>query len=134
MSNIPENVLVDDCDRPMLEEMGKWFIDTGYCMKKSKNKKLLMHRVIMKPPDDMQVDHINGNRLDNRRCNLRIVTNQQNQWNQTRAKGYSWHRNKNKWQARIVKNKKTIYLGLFDNEQEARQAYLEAKEIYHMID
>jgi hypothetical protein len=44
-------------------------------------RKTLMHRVIMSPPKGLQVDHINGDRLDNRRCNLRIVTATQNRAN-----------------------------------------------------
>ncbi len=139
MSNIPDNVLIDDCDREMLESMGKWCIDSkGYCIKNSsrklgKQKKILMHRVIINPPDHMFIDHINGNPIDNRRCNLRIVTNQQNQFNRHSAKGYSWQKDSKKWKARIVKNKKTIYLGLFNTESEARQAYLSAKQELHKI-
>ena len=138
MSNIPENVLVDDEDRPMLEAMGKWCIAEGYCVRNNcaklgKQKLLRMHRVIVNPPDDMQVDHINGNKLDNRRCNLRIVTQQQNQFNRTRAKGYCWHKRINKWQAKICINYKYIHLGYFDTEEQARLAYLQAKEKYHVI-
>jgi hypothetical protein len=132
MSNIPENVLVDDCDREMLEAMGKWHISSGgYCVRRRPNTR--MHRVIMQPPDNLFVDHINGNKLDNRRENLRIVTNQQNQWNQTRAKGYYWNAERNKWQVTIVVNKKNIFLGRFDTEEQARQAYLNAKQELHKI-
>jgi hypothetical protein len=136
MSNIPENVLVDNEDRELLETMGKWSIsDTGYCVRiDNKNKKQIrMHRIIMNPPDNMVIDHINGNPLDNRRCNLRIVTFQQNHFNRTKAKGYSWHKKNKKWQAQIVINKKTIFLGLFDTEIDAHNAYLSAKEKYHKI-
>ena len=80
-----------------------------------------------------QLDHINGVRDDNRICNLRSVTNQQNQWNQLNAKGYCWQKNAKKWKSQIKINKKVIYLGLFNTEQEARNAYLAAKEIYHKI-
>ena len=80
-----------------------------------------------------QIDHINGIRDDNRICNLRSVTQQQNQWNQTKAKGYVWDKNANKWKAQITLNKKVIYLGLYITEQEARQAYLNGKEKYHII-
>lgn len=78
-----------------------------------------------------EIDHINGIRNDNRICNLRGVTKQQNHFNRTTAKGYT--KNKNKWQSEICVNKKTIYLGLFNTEEEARNAYLKAKEIYHKI-
>jgi hypothetical protein len=136
MSNIPENVLVDEQDRPVLEAVGKWYIDnTGYCRRTdNKNKKtILMHRVIMNPPPNMEIDHINGNRQDNRRCNLRIVTKQQNAFNRPRVKGYSWHKSSNKWQAYICLNGKLQYLGSYSNEQEARDAYLAAKEKHHQI-
>lgn len=138
-NKIPDGVLIDEEDRPMLESMGKWRIDNkGYCMKNSstklgKQKALLMHRVIMKPPEDMQIDHINGNRLDNRKQNLRIVTNQENQWNQTKAKGYHWKKSRKKWEVQISLNNKDIYIGLYNTEEDARNAYLEAKKKYHII-
>jgi hypothetical protein len=80
-----------------------------------------------------QIDHINGVRNDNRICNLRSVSNQQNQWNRNTAKGYSWDKSRNKWRARIGLNGKTITIGRFNNEEDARAAYLEAKEKYHII-
>lgn len=80
-----------------------------------------------------QIDHINGIRDDNRLENLRIVNNQQNQWNRNNDKGYTFNSKFNKFQARIHKNKKVISLGYFDTEEEARQAYLDAKQIYHAI-
>ena len=80
-----------------------------------------------------QIDHINGVRDDNRISNLRNVTHQQNQHNRTTAKGYTWNKKRNKWQGKIVLNSKNIYLGLFDKEEDARAAYLKAKEKYHII-
>ena len=79
------------------------------------------------------LDHINGIKHDNRILNLRSVTHQQNHFNRTTAKGYSWNKKANKWQSDICVNKKNIYLGLFNTEQEARNAYLAAKEKYHVI-
>lgn len=78
-----------------------------------------------------QLDHINGIRNDNRIFNLRAVTQQQNQWNKINSKGYCWHRKNNKYQSQIKLNNKLIYLGSFNTEEEARNAYLKAKEIYH---
>lgn len=83
--------------------------------------------------DIEQIDHINGVRDDNRICNLRNVNNQKNQWNQTKAKGYNWYKKTNKWMAGIKINNKRIHLGYFNTEEEARNAYLEAKEKYHAI-
>ncbi len=73
-----------------------------------------------------------SNRANNNLSNLRMVTNGQNQWNQD-TKGYSWNKHNQKWQAQIMKDGKKIYLGNFLKEEEARQAYLDAKEIYHTM-
>jgi hypothetical protein len=81
----------------------------------------------------VEVDHINMNKLDNRICNLRNVNRQKNQFNNKKAKGYSWDKNRNKWIAKIGLNGECINLGRFNTEQEARQAYLDAKKIYHII-
>ena len=78
------------------------------------------------------IDHINRNSLDNRIENLRVVTNQQNCFNRT-AKGYCWNKKENKWHAAIRLNGKNKHLGCFDKEQDARQAYLKAKEVYHKM-
>jgi hypothetical protein len=77
------------------------------------------------------LDHINGIKDDNRICNLRSVTKQQNQWNRIKTKGYSYVKRDNKWRSTITVNKKYIHLGIYNTEQEARNAYLSAKEIYH---
>jgi len=82
---------------------------------------------------DKQVDHVDGQRLNNSLTNLRIVTHQQNQWNRTTAKGYYWNKQHTKWRAQIKVNKNQIYLGSFNTEQEAREAYLNAKNIHHII-
>jgi len=86
---------------------------------------------IMDSSRDNAIDHIDGNTLNNNIENLRVVSHQENNWNRTKAKGYS--RFKNKWIAGIRLNGKSIHLGLFDNEDDARNAYLEAKKIYHVI-
>ena len=79
------------------------------------------------------IDHIDGDRLNNNIENLRKVTHQQNCWNRTTAKGYCWDKKSNKWKARITLNGKEIHLGYFDNEDDARQVYLNVKHIYHPI-
>ena len=82
--------------------------------------------------DFEMLDHINQIKYDNRICNLRISTNQKNLFNNNK-KGYSWHNVANKWISQIGLNNKSIYLGLFNTEEEARNAYLQAKEKYHII-
>ena len=77
-----------------------------------------------------QIDHIDRNRQNNNMNNLRIVTNQENNFNKN-AKGFT--KSKNKYRAYINLNNKQIYIGMFDTEEEAHQAYLQAKEKYHII-
>ena len=79
------------------------------------------------------IDHIDNNTINNKISNLRKVTQQQNCFNQTKTKGYSWNLIANKYQAKIRINGKLIHLGYFNDEQEAHQTYLNAKEIYHKI-
>ena len=88
---------------------------------------MLMHRQIMQPPKGMVVDHINGNGLDNRRCNLRICTQAQNSYNcPSRAGAKSRFRGVtprgDKWEAKIQHKGQVYNLGLFDNEIEAAKA------------
>ena len=78
------------------------------------------------------IDHIDRNILNNNVSNLRIVTCQQNQFN-TNAKGYYWAKREKKWISYIMLNYKKIYIGCFDKEEDARQAYLDAKLIHHLI-
>ena len=79
------------------------------------------------------IDHIDGNKSNNKIDNLRDVTHQQNHMNRTTAKGYSWKKSANKFKSYININKKRKHLGYYTTEQEARNAYLKAKEIYHVI-
>tara|TARA_R100000541_G_scaffold51134_1_gene58478 strand:+ start:535 stop:1041 length:507 start_codon:yes stop_codon:yes gene_type:complete len=78
------------------------------------------------------IDHINNNSLDNRIENLRILTAQENQFN-TNAKGYYWCKRDKYWISSIMVNRKKINLGSFKEEEDARNAYLEAKSLYHNI-
>jgi hypothetical protein len=78
------------------------------------------------------IDHINMVKTDNRICNLRPVTNQQNAFN-VNAKGYYWDSINNKFKAQIMLNGKQISLGRYKTEEDARHAYLLAKEKYHII-
>lgn len=77
------------------------------------------------------IDHIDGNKLNNKIENLRDVSHTTNVRNAHKAKGYSWMKSRNKYIAYIVINKKQKHLGYFENEKDARRAYLEAKEKYH---
>lgn len=94
-----------------------------------------MHRFIMglKRGDKRQVDHINHNGLDNRKENLRVVTNKQNAQNRKDVKGYTWHKAYELYEAKIKVDGKTISLGSFKLESDARQAYLDARTKYGFL-
>lgn len=96
-----------------------------------------MHRFIMDAPDGMEIDHKDGNPLDNRKCNLRICSHAQNTRNQRHKKGSSiykgvyWDKKNEKWMASITFNYKTIWLGRHADEIEAAKVYDEkAKELF----
>lgn len=80
-----------------------------------------------------EIDHRNGTRNDNRISNLRSVTRQENSFNHTDVKGYCFCNTRKKWKSTIVINRKQKFLGYFDTEEKAHQAYIEAKKIYHII-
>tara|TARA_R110001592_G_C12859061_1_gene722643 strand:- start:158 stop:640 length:483 start_codon:yes stop_codon:yes gene_type:complete len=104
-------------------------------------KSYYIHRVIYKfnnPEWDMtysfdnEIDHFDNNKSNNNIENLRIVNRSKNQQNTLSTKGYYWKKKNNKYQAQIRVNNKQHYLGLYDTEEEAREAYLIAKEKYHI--
>jgi len=101
-----------------------------------KRQTIFMHRQLMKPTDDQQVDHRDQHRLfcykivDNRRYNLRNVSASQNGSNQRKQvgrssmfKGVTWHKRCEKWMTRCMVNQRTIHLGYFASELEAALAY-----------
>ena len=79
------------------------------------------------------IDHENHTRDDNSNENLRVVTNQQNCFNRSGVKGYYWNKRDKKWAARIMLDGISKSLGYFETEEDARNAYLAAKAIYHII-
>jgi hypothetical protein len=79
------------------------------------------------------IDHINHTPSDNSNGNLRVVTNQQNCFNRSNVKGYSWDKKRKMWKAEIMLDGKHKHLGRFKIEEDARNAYLKAKAIYHII-
>lgn len=93
--------------------------------------RLMAEAFVENPLTKENVDHIDGNKTNNNLNNLRWVTSSENQHNRKSARGISWHKGAKKWQAIIGVNGKRKHLGYYDTEEEARQAYLKAKKIYH---
>ena len=133
---------VDDADFDWLSK-GKWYArkssagNTWYAMRKAKKKTVLMHRSILEINPEEFTDHKNFNGLDNRRCNLRVCTNAQNQHNaRKRADNTSGYKGVTKrlygkWEAKIRNGGKQIYLGTFSSLKEAVVAYNnKAKELH----
>jgi hypothetical protein len=103
---------------------------------KEGRKRALLTRWIMDPSDDLIVDHINHNTLDNRRENLRILTNAENQQNRVQfnkwgqRRGVCIDKSKGQWVAYITINKKRIHLGQFKTEEEANKVVVNARKKY----
>lgn len=113
----------------------------GYTQIRLDNKQYRSHRLAWlymygEWPEE-QIDHINRNRLDNRICNLRDVTNKQNMQNagkySNNASGHTgvyWNKRDSKWQAKIKHNRKNISLGYFDKLEDAVAARKAAEKLY----
>lgn len=122
--NIIAYALIDIEDINKVKNI-KWRLNNnGYVINNSQHD-IFLHRLILNV--DTFVDHINGNRLDNRKCNLRICTKQQNKMNVPIYKGY--YKYKNKWIAKIKKDGKQVHLGVFYYEEEAQYARWCAEKI-----
>lgn len=95
----------------------------------NKPRTVLMHRLIMEAPDHLEVDHINGKGLDNRRANLRLATRVENAANTTkyRATGHrGFSKQGRKYVAKMRVNGAFVYLGIFPTPELAQAAYEDA--------
>lgn len=129
-----KEAIVDDIDYAHLSQFKWHYKKTGYVARGlycgGKMRTILMHREIMNPPPDALIDHIDGDKLNNCRSNLRIATNQQNQCNRKRQanntsgyKGVCWSKQDKKWCARIRFSDKRYHLGFFDTPEAAHKEY-----------
>ena len=131
--------LVDSADFDQLKNYNWRRSYAGYVIRRVKKDgkqcDVFMHRQIMDFPQEKDVDHVNRNKLDNRRQNLRLATKSQNTANRAvqknckaKIKGIrKFNKNLQKpWSARIAKEGVVYNLGYFASEEEARQAYIKA--------
>jgi hypothetical protein len=136
--------LVDDEDFETLSRL-KWHAivckNTGYAAhRESSGKYLMMHRFVLRInglDKEGIVDHRNGNGFDNRKQNLRIGSHSQNLQNQKihcdkaiKVKGAFWDKNRQKFIASICVNGRQIFLGRFDDLNDAADAYRTAAAVY----
>jgi hypothetical protein len=130
--------IVDDDDYEYLNQF-KWHINScGYAIRRitvanRKQKVIFMHRIVAKTPDNMQTDHINRKKLDNRKSNLRHCTPSQNKANISKRsdntsgyKGVIWAKRHRKWCAQIIVNGKLKNLGYYNDIEIASLAYKKA--------
>lgn len=124
-----KTTLIDDEDWELVKDY-KWSAqgkkDTLYAVT---TITISMHQLIM-GAKGQQIDHINGNGLDNQKSNLRTATSQQNSFNRRKRsgcssvyKGVCWSKRAKKWRAYLTKNQKHFSLGYFHNEIDAARAY-----------
>lgn len=122
-----------------LAQSYKWYLLNGYASTEVSKRshpteggnKLYLHRLILKPPNGLFTDHINGDRLDNRRSNLREATFAQNSRNTpgnpfgriSKYKGVNRVSTTNRWKATITADGVFHYLGCYETEEEAAAAY-----------
>jgi hypothetical protein len=137
--------IIDAADVPLVDGWNWYAIvhkHTIYAMRSdysgTKRRGVYLHRAIMGEPMGFQIDHIDGDGLKNKRCNLREATPTQNRCNQAIGsrntsgfKGVSFHKRIRKWRAAISTNRKTKNLGYFSTPEEAHSAYCTASRELH---
>lgn len=122
--------LVDDDEYELVNKY-RWHLhEFGYAITKPRinghKPTVRMHRLIMQYPDGVFTDHINGNKLDNRKRNLRPCTHMQNTWNRSKPanntsgyRGVRWIKKDNRWQAEIMVEHTPVFIGYFKDKHEA---------------
>lgn len=131
--------IIDDDDFEWVSKF-KWQLDTqGYAKRGTTIcGNIPLHREVIKAGVGQLVDHINFDKLDNRKCNLRICTHTQNlshkpptKRNTSGYKGVSYHKREKRWRATISANRIKYHLGDFLTAIEAAKAYNEVAVKYH---
>lgn len=108
----------------------KYYVKTDL-QDNDKKKSLYLVNLILGKKDNYQIDHRDGNTLDNRKQNLRFCTQQQNLMNKSKAKGISWNKRQKKWEVYIGVNNKRIKLGYYINKKFALKIRRSAELKYY---
>lgn len=132
------NEFIIDCDDYQKIKNYTWRASSnGYIITTKNRKNILLHRLIMNPSDNLIVDHINHNKKDNRKKNLRICTMSNNNMNKSKLSsntsgvtGVTWNENSGCWVSQIGLNNNMIILGYNTNFDEAVKLRKEAEEKY----
>jgi len=140
--------MVDDDDFEWANQW-KWYFDGQYAAREQHvggggerdSIKLYLHRELMQTPTGLVTDHIDRDKLNNVRSNLRICTFSENINNGSRRvdnhsgyRGVTWHKQREYWYARIKYQGKCTFLGSFKDKNEAAKAYDKAsREIYGVV-
>lgn len=124
LSNAESITLIDEEDWELVKSY-KWLLNNGYALAYRDHKQIYLHRLILGDKPKHEIDHINRDKLDNRRNNLRHVTRSENKVNGFRVDskpGHLRHIRKYSagWQVLFTRNSKTVYLGKFATYEEAR--------------
>lgn len=134
--------IIDAADADWVNQW-KWYLsDTGYVKRRTprrdgRQRNVPLHRELLGlvSGDGKVVDHIDHNRLNCRRSNLRVVTSAQNNQNKlskrgsaSQYRGVTWHKAAGKWMAQVMVGRRYTYLGLFTEEAEAARASSDARK------
>jgi hypothetical protein len=141
-------VIVDDADLEAVKEAGPWHLEkkpnkySAYVLRhirvNGRDSTQYLHRFLLNAPKGLQVDHIDGNGLNNSRENLRLCSNAENVWNKgapknntSGEKGVCWFPLYGKWLARVGFKGKRVFVGYFENKDDAIAAVREARKALH---
>ncbi len=132
-----DNIMLCDAEDWEKQKNYTWSENRGYAQTGKFGHTVRFSRVVMDAPEGKEVDHINRNRLDNRKTNLRIVSHRGNMSNvgcqkksKTKIAGVYWHKHRHKYFAELKVDGKRFCLGAYETLEEAREARKRAEEKY----